>query len=1451
MFVSTYAQYPLLQPTTEPDTLIYGWQPTPLQRIDGELMQSEGSGTGKAAGVVVGFDEDGFGLGVERVAFPRPIDDGHAIACVQLSNQMIRCAVRTTATALPTIRAIVDDVPPARVDARVLQLCTGVAHACVLYNDSSVACWGPQYSRPSCASPSADLNIGCASVPSDLSFTSIACGGASTCGVSSSGSVRCWGAAMATVSAPLGVFTQVSLSPLSDLKSVQFACALSAVDASVTCWYGLPVAAHRNFLVSPLVPTARVRHLALPCTVRDDVDAALSPSIVCSAPTPTEIAQLVPANLTHAPMLDVALLWQSQFSGGSAVCLLLPIDEDATASSNLTEVRCFGDETFMRSNALSPPLSDLGPSVRALGVQQDMDANGLVVAFWAWRGDGSLLAWGLDAQKRRVLPTQLVDEPDVYRWKQFAVTTTSPHPAICGVLVNGTARCVLDPGVDGWRTVLRTPLLEPEDVLQMMPPNPRLAPDATSTVASSSVSSAAETTSTEAGAAGAAAEAATASSGLRFDRVHVSGMWSSGGDDSRNVSYYSDFAVCGLTSDARSVCWGPSLTPAALSLTSGNSSVLHLPPPWSIDHDGPQVDVCSVAGEMMVGGPEWSLLTVYALCTLSARGTVSCTAAVQMPVCTSHGPNTTWVLQLLSSYESPDGPGSGSGLSEIRCDPDKPLVYGRTARDGTMVVWNPFVLAGGGNAAPVPALPSLALQVAPQFFYRDKAGALLPCQNGTFSVGPGAVTPLCSGLCAKGYYGPGSSSTNNTCNGECPLGHYCPVGSATPHPCHAGSFGASTGLTDAACSGPCAVGSFTPLPGMTTCLRCPSKGVDCGYGHATIEHGHWALLPSPQSNGDDDADAGEGSSSFTPADVAAMGPWQCPPGFCNGAVDRSEGTLENPCSDHRDRSVDNPLCGRCLPGYHEWNGACTECPELSAGMVVLLLVLMLLAVAILLLTSQSAASHARFTILVYFFQTALLLLQSKSVSELARVFAFLHVFALNAAQPTGHHCPARMSAERRMLFEALLPLFIFALLTALVAARAMVKFVRGRSRHAEQAQQERLINEDGFAEAASSPASSSSSESSSRSGGRSAFNAYLRASITLGLTAYQQLVVSLLLALQCVDVGPHRVLFSAPSIDCTTEQYRGLQPLFVVLLLSLTVGVPALLGWFIYRHRDLIAMYQRAMLVKYPLQSQPKQQPYQAEKADDTTMALSDSSAQASSASVVSADGADPVLTAAAAAFAARYDGLFALFRPGFPAWLVVVLLRRVALITVAVLLLTQPAAQSLLFSVLCLSILLMHLYAQPYRHVIDNRLETASLLALLLLAQLLTYQGATDNGSDALPLGIQLLIGALLVIPLAALGAAAALAILHHPRVRALWKPLLSGGSGSSDDCSAGSTGRTHRSAHHSSNDGSTRDVMDSASLPTARAAIPLAEARTLRSSSVSQPRSHSLHLREPLLDD
>jgi hypothetical protein len=519
-------------------------------------------------------------------------------------------------------------------------------------------------------------------------------------------------------------------------------------------------------------------------------------------------------------------------------------------------------------------------------------------------------------------------------------------------------------------------------------------------------------------------------------------------------------------------------------------------------------------------------------------------------------------------------------------------------------------------------------------------------------------------------------------------------------------------------------------------------------------------------------------------------------------------------------------------------------------MVVLLLILMLLAVAVLLLTSQSAASHARFTILVYFFQTALLLLQSKSVSELARVFAFLHVFALNAAQPTGHHCPARMSAERRMLFEALLPLFIFALLTALVAAHALVKFVRGRSRHAEQAQQERLLNEDGFAEASSSPASSSSAGSSSRSGGRSAFNAYMRASITLGLTAYQQLVVSLLLALQCVDVGPHRVLFSAPSIDCTTEQYRGLQPLFVVLLLSLTVGVPALLGWFIYRHRVLIALYQRATLVKRQHQHQSQQKPYQVEKAeDDEVMALRDSSAQASSSAIVSAGSADPVLTAAASAFAARYDGLFALFRPGFPAWLVVVLLRRVALITVAVLLLSQPAAQSLLFSVLCLSILLLHLYAQPYRHVIDNRLETASLLALLLLAQLLAYQGATDNGSDALPIGIQLLIGALLVIPLVALGAAAALAILHHPRVRALWKPLLSGRSGSGDDGSAGST---HGSAHHSSsNNGSTRDVMNSASLPAARAAIPLAEARTSRSSSISQPRSHSLHLHQQLLDD
>ena len=133
--------------------------------------------------------------------------------------------------------------------------------------------------------------------------------------------------------------------------------------------------------------------------------------------------------------------------------------------------------------------------------------------------------------------------------------------------------------------------------------------------------------------------------------------------------------------------------------------------------------------------------------------------------------------------------------------------------------------ADGGAANAPPA--DVVGQLAPQCFYRLGASPALPCPPGTYSIGPGSITALCSGLCQAGYHWTGPHATSQ-CAGLCPSGFYCPEGVAAPIPCPAGRFSAATGLgvgfgygqtgnTALLCSA-CPAGQYAPGPGSSACL---------------------------------------------------------------------------------------------------------------------------------------------------------------------------------------------------------------------------------------------------------------------------------------------------------------------------------------------------------------------------------------------------------------------------------------------------------------------------------------------------------------------------------------------------------------------------------------------------------------------------------------------------------
>jgi hypothetical protein len=61
--------------------------------------------------------------------------------------------------------------------------------------------------------------------------------------------------------------------------------------------------------------------------------------------------------------------------------------------------------------------------------------------------------------------------------------------------------------------------------------------------------------------------------------------------------------------------------------------------------------------------------------------------------------------------------------------------------------------------------------------------------------------------------------------------------------------------------------------------------------------------------------------------------------------------------------------------------------------------------------------------------------------------------------------------------------------------------------------------------------------------------------------------------LHCVDVGPHRVLFVAPAIDCNSERYHRYMVLPILVLIIDVIAAPAAIGWFL--SRNVAKMYPR------------------------------------------------------------------------------------------------------------------------------------------------------------------------------------------------------------------------------------------------------------------------------------
>src|SRR5262249_38310813 len=124
--------------------------------------------------------------------------------------------------------------------ACVTKLVTGGSHACALFKNGTLWCWGTNTDGQLGVTAQSELGPVQAAI---TNVVDVAAGLRNTCAVRMGGAVGCWGESNASLGAPagtpqLGVPAQVQGAPPSDHIAVGFAhaCALASSDHSAWCW---------------------------------------------------------------------------------------------------------------------------------------------------------------------------------------------------------------------------------------------------------------------------------------------------------------------------------------------------------------------------------------------------------------------------------------------------------------------------------------------------------------------------------------------------------------------------------------------------------------------------------------------------------------------------------------------------------------------------------------------------------------------------------------------------------------------------------------------------------------------------------------------------------------------------------------------------------------------------------------------------------------------------------------------------------------------------------------------------------------------------------------------------------------------------------------------------------------------------------------------------------------
>lgn len=189
-----------------------------------------------------------------------------------------------------------------------------------------------------------------------------------------------------------------------------------------------------------------------------------------------------------------------------------------------------------------------------------------------------------------------------------------------------------------------------------------------------------------------------------------------------------------------------------------------------------------------------------------------------------------------------------------------------------------------------------------------------------------------------------------------------------------------------------------------------------------------------------------------------------------------------------------------------------------------------------------------FNIEIFYIQIALLLSGSGR-----QWLDWLAIFSFNVPSMLGATCVAPLTPEEKLTLQLLTPfLLTFELMLIQLLSRSL-----------------RCCNWRRLLLCCNRNNGSGSDVSSSWAAGLNG-QSYRRSYITMFLFTYSSIAETVLLTLNCIDIGPYYVIQSIPAISCTSEYYTTLKPIITAWLIIAVILVPVLMILYLLYHRHHI-----------------------------------------------------------------------------------------------------------------------------------------------------------------------------------------------------------------------------------------------------------------------------------------